>query len=288
MKVVDPVAQAVVKTIAVGTSGKRADEGCVDATHNVYMISTPEAPVPFATFIITTTQQVAGQVTFTDAQGAPTAGLEACVCDAGGDTFYVNVDGTTANPHGELVALPGASIRAIAPGASVNYLSLAGVRAYGEGVCDPTGLALGPNGDIAVGCREAVTGAPLVVQIFDRTSGKLQTSLNAGGGDQLEYDPGTNRYYNAASRWTANGLASTDGACSAASPCSPSLMIIDAANRTVVNKLASGNNAHSIAVDNATGKAFMPTSSSGSPAGCATCSADPAFLNAGLLIYRIR
>jgi hypothetical protein len=288
VKIVDPKAGTVVKQLAVGTSGKRADEGCVDAAHGIFMISTPEAPVPFATFINTVTQQVVAQVTFSDAQNAPVAGLEACVYDPGSDTFYINVDGTTTNPHGELTAMPGASIRAIPTGASANYLSLAGVRNYAEGLCDPTGLALGPGADIAVGCREAVTGAPLLLQILDRTNGKLQASLNAGGGDQLEYDPQSNRYYNAASRWTASGMASTDGACSLASPCTPVLSIIDAATRKVVTMLPSGNNAHSVAVDAVTGKAFMPTSSATAPVGCATCASNAAFTNAGLLVYAIR
>jgi YVTN family beta-propeller protein len=281
VKIVNPATQQVIKTIAVGTSGKRADEGCVDAVHGLYMISTPEAVPPFATFINTATQAVVAKVTFTDASGAPSAGLEACGYDAVGDTFYVNNDGTTANPHGELVAMTGASIRAIAAGATVNYTTLAGLRTYSEGNCDPTGLALGPGNDIAVNCREATTGAPLLVQIMDRTNGNLLASVNAGGGDQLEYDFATNRYYSAASRWTATGTAATGGACSAASPCTPVLAIIDAATRTTVVMLPSGNNAHSVAVDAATSKAFVPISSGVSPPGCATCGSEPA----GLLTF---
>jgi hypothetical protein len=281
VKVVDPVALQVLKTIVVGSSGKRADEGCVDAVHGIYMISTPEAPVPFATFIDTKTQTVAATVTFTDASGAPSAGLEQCRYDAAADTFYVNNDGTTANPNGELVAMTGASIRGIAAGSSVNYTTLAGLRTYSEGNCDPTGLALGPNGDIAVNCREGTTGAPLLVQIMDRSTGALLASINAGGGDQLEYDSATNRYYSAASRWTASGTAATNGACSAASPCTPVLAIIDAGSRKLVAQLPTGNNAHSVAVDSATAKAFVPVSSGKSPAGCASCGTEPA----GLLTF---
>lgn len=281
VKVIDPATQQVIKSIVVGTSGKRADEGCVDSVHGLYMISTPEADTPFSTFINTTTQAIVAQVNFTDASGAPSAGLEQCRYDAASDTFYVNNDGTTANPHGELVAMPGASIRAIAAGATVNYTALAGVRMYSEGNCDPTGLALGPGNDIAVNCREGTTGAPLLVQIMDRTNGTILASVNAGGGDQLEYDAATNRYYSAASRWTATGKASTGGACSAASPCTPVLSIIDAASRTVAVYLPSGNNAHSVAVDPVTSKAFVPVSSGPSPAGCATCGAEPA----GLLTF---
>ena len=279
VKIVDPVAQQVIKTITVGTSGKRADEGCVDAAHHLYIISTPEADTPFATVIDTNSQAVVATVTFTDASGAASAGLEACAYDTASDTFYINNDGTTANPHGEFVAMPGASIRAIPAGQSVNYTALAGMRNYSEGNCDPTGLALGPGNDVAVSCREATTGAPLLVQIMDRTNGRILASVNAGGGDQIEYDAATNRYYNAASRWTASGLASTGGNCSTASPCTPVLSIIDAATRTIVAQLQSGNNAHSVAVDGITKKAFMPVSSGTSPGGCATCGiSDPASL----------
>jgi hypothetical protein len=282
VKIVDPVAQTVNKTIPVGTSGKRADEGCVDPVHNLYMISTPEAPVPFATFINTTTQAVVAQVTFNDLANAPSAGLEQCRYDAVTDTFYVNNDGTTANPHGELVALPGAAVRAIAPGATVNYTTLAGIKMYGEGDCDPTGLALGPGNDIAVNCREATAGVPLLVQIMDKTTGTIVKTLNAGGGDQLEYDSITNRYYSAASRWTASGKSSGP-ACTTASPCTPVLAIIDASTRALVTQFPTGNNAHSVAVDPAQKKAFVPVSSDKSPAGCANCNVG----TAGLLVIAL-
>jgi hypothetical protein len=284
VKLVDPAASAVAKSIVVSTTGVRADEGCFDATHGLYMISSPEESPPFATFINTSTQTIAAKVTFTDAAGRPSAGLEACRYDPATDNFYVNNDGTTANPHGELVKLPGASIRAIANGATQNYTTLAGVAMYAEGNCDPTGLAIGPGSDIAIGCREATTGAPLLLQIVDRTNGNMLASLNAGGGDQLEYDPSTNRYFNAGSRWTANGKASAGGACSAASPCTPVLQIVDAAKRTLIKTVPSGNNAHSVAVDPASGLVFVPHSGATAPAGCSTCSAN-GFTNGGITIY---
>ncbi|CAH2924366.1 MAG: hypothetical protein CPSOU_4490 [uncultured Paraburkholderia sp.] len=283
VKIVDPAAGAVVTSIPVSTTGVRADEGCLDATHGIFMISSPEEPTPFATFIDTNTRTVVAKVSFTDTAGKPTAGLEACVYDAANDNFYVNVDGSTANPHGELVKLPGAAIRAIPVGTTQNYTALAGVGMYPEGNCDPTGLALGPGTDIAVGCREATTGAPLLMQIFNRTNGALVASLNAGGGDQLEYDAATNRYYNAASRWTASGNASTNGACSTASPCTPVLTIVDAGSRSVVTRLNTGNNAHSVAVDPSTGLIFVPYSSATAPVGCANCAAN-GFVNGGVSV----
>ena len=287
VKVVDPSAGVVASKITVSATGVRADEGCVDSVHGIFMISSPEETPPFATFINTATQTVIAKVTFTDSAGQPTAGLEACRYDAAGDNFYVNVDGSTANPHGELVKLPGAAIRAIPNGGTQNYTTLAGVAMYSEGNCDPTGLALGPGSDIAVGCREGTTGAPLLMQILNRSNGALLASLNAGGGDQLEYDAPTNRYYNAASRWTSSGNASTNGACSAASPCTPVLTIVDAGNRRVVTRLNTGNNAHSVAIDPATGLIFVPYSSATSPAGCPGCAAN-GFVNGGVSVFAAR
>lgn len=279
VKIIDPVAQAIIKTITVGNAGKRADEGCVDAGHNLFMISSPEAPVPFASIINTATQTLVATITFSDAAGAPSAGLEQCRYDPGTDAFYLNNDGTTANPRGELDVLPGAAVRAIAAGASVNYTTLAGHKEFAEGACDPTGLALGPGNDIAVNCREGTAGDPLLVQILDRTTGAILASINAGGGDQLEYDAAANKYYSAASRWTKSGKSS-GSACTAASPCTPVLAVIDAATRTLSGQFPTGNNAHSVAVDPATKKVFLPVSADASPAGCSGCNAQ----TAGLLV----
>jgi hypothetical protein len=287
VKIVDPSAGAVLTNIPVSTTGVRADEGCLDSTHGIFMISSPEEPTPFATFISITTQSVIAKVTFTDAAGQPTAGLEACVYDAASDNFYVNVDGSTANPHGELVKLPGTAIRAIPSGTTQNYTALSGVAMYPEGNCDPTGLALGPGTDIAVGCREATTGSPLLMQIFNRASGALVASLNAGGGDQLEYDAETNRYYNATSRWTASGNASANGSCTAASPCKPMLTIVDAGSRSVAARLNTGNNAHSVAIDPATGLVFVPYSSATAPVGCPDCASN-GFVNGGVSVFAAR
>jgi YVTN family beta-propeller protein len=286
VKIVDTATKQVIKTIVTGTQGVRSDEGCYDATHNIFMISAPEAAIPYATFINTVSQTVVATVTFADSAGAPSAGLEACRYDPVSDAFYVNNDGTTVNPHGELDVLPGAAIRAIAAGGTVNYTTLAGVQRYSEGNCDPTGLALGPGTDIAVGCREGTTGAPLLVQIMNRSTGGIVTSLNAGGGDELEYDSKSNRYYNAGSRWTATGNAAVSGTCSAASPCTPVLAIIDATTRTVVARVPTGNNAHSVSVDPTTNQVFMPVSSATAPAGCATCAAN-GFVNAGVAVFSV-
>jgi hypothetical protein len=215
--------------------------------------------------------------------------LEACGYDPALDAFFVNNDGIitagAANAHGELDKLPGASIRAIAAGGIVDYSTLAGLVRSAEGNCDPTGLALGPGTDLAVGCREGTAGAPLNFLIFNRSTGALVTTLNAGGGDQVWYDPTTNAYYNAGSRWTASGLSS-GSACTATSPCTPVLWVIDAGSRTILGNAPTGNNAHSVAVDPVTGLIFVPFSSATSPAGCGTCTAN-GFVNGGISVFTL-
>jgi hypothetical protein len=276
VKVIDPVSLTVTKTITgVGNpaSGNRADEGCLDAVHHRYWISSPEDVPPIATIINTDTDAIVAKITFVDLAGNPSKGLEQCRYDAASDTWFVNNDGTTANPDGELDVVTGASVAGIAAGATVNYTALAGVQMFNESTtspCDPTGLALGPGTDIAVNCRPGLVGAPLVVKIFNRTTGAHVADIAAGGGDQLEFDLTSNRYFSGSSRWNASGKVidrTGAGACTAADPCIPVLGVIDAATHAVIALHPTGNNAHSVAVDPVTGKVFVPHSSDTSPGG---------------------
>jgi hypothetical protein len=293
VKIIDTSTDTVVNTINIGgTSGRRADEGCYDADHKIFMINSPEEDIPFATFIDTTTQKVIAILLFTDPGtgpgGPPSAGLEACAYDSGTQSFINNNDGSTANPHGEVVVIPASFIMQQANPAHPPTLTLPvpspanGFKIFPEGNCDPTGLDLGPGTDMIISCRQGTTGVPLTVMIMNRVTGAILATLNAGGGDQVWYDKATNRYYLGASRWTASGRAAINGACSAAAPCTPTLTVIDAATRSVVVQTVSGNNAHSVAVDAVTHQAFVPYSSSAAPGGCATCSTYP---NGGVLVY---
>ena len=292
VKIIDTTSDTVVKNINIGgNSGFRADEGCYDRDHNIYMINSPGESPPFATFIDTTTQKIIATLLFTDqgsgASGPPSAGLEGCVYDHGTQSFLTNNDGTTANPHGEVDVIPAAFIMTGTPAAPVTLTLPAiapgnGFKAFPLGNCDPTGLDLGPGTDMIVVCRQGTTGALLTVQILDRVTGAVLANLNAGGGDQAAYDSATNRYYIGGSRWTQSGFAGNDGACSAATPCTPILVVIDAATRKVFATPTSGNNAHAVAVDALTHQAYLPYSSAKAPAGCATCASSP---NGGVLVF---
>jgi len=293
VKIIDTQTDTVVNTIAIGgASGLRADEGCYDPDHKIFMINSPGETPPFATFIDTTTQKIIATLLFTDPGTGPNGrksdGLEACVYDHATASFLNNNDGSTTNPHGEVDVIPASFVLQGTPAAPVT-LTLPvptpgnGFKIFPLGNCDPTGIDLGPGTDVGVMCRQSTTGAPLTFQILDRTNGTSRAVINAGGGDQIAYDAATNRYYLAASRFTASGLAATNGACSAASPCTPLLIVVDATTRQIVASAVTGNNAHSIAVDPNTHQVYMPYSSAVAPGGCATCAAT--FPSGGVAVY---
>jgi hypothetical protein len=290
VKIIDTQTDTVVNTIAIGgSSGNRADEGCYDPDHKIFMIASPDEAIPFATFIDTTTQKIIATLFFTDPGtglgGHASAGLEACVYDHGTASFLVNNDGSTANPDGEVDVIPAAAILVGTPAAPVTLTLPAiapgnGFKVFPLGNCDPTGIDLGPGTDLVVACRQN-TGQ-LTTQILNRTNGAVLATINFGGSDQVVYDPSLNRYYLGASRWTANGLSAGSAGCSAVSPCTPVLGIIDAVTRTLIATPQSGNNAHSVTVDATTHQVYMPYSSAAAPPGCSTCSNVP---DGGVMVF---
>lgn len=288
VRIIDTTTNTVVKSIQVGTTGFRADEGCFDVDHSLYMIAIPDADVPYAAIINTNTQTLVSKIIWVDTDGTtPAGGNEQCQYDHGSQSFLVNNDGTAQNPRGEVDVIPVASIMAIPPGGSANVFSLAGVKRFPLGNCDPTGLDLGPGAEMASECRQGNKGDKLTTLILNRNTGAIIATVPFGGGDQLAYDPGTNAYYAAASRWHASGVNDQGGGCSAANPCTPSLGVIDAATHTLRRIIATGNNAHSVAVDPVHELAFVPYSSSTNPAGCATCAAN-GFVNGGISVFAVQ
>lgn len=286
VKVVDAVSGTVQSTIKTGTGGFRSDEGCYDPDHHLYMISTPDAPTAYASFINTNTNTVVATVNWIDTDGNPAGGNEQCQYDHASQSFLVNNDATLANPHGEIDVLPAASITAIPAGSTVNFLAVAGLKRFTLGNCDPTGMDLGPGVEMAVECRQGDKGVALTTLIVNRNTGATVATVPIGGGDQLAYDARTNRYYVAASRWHASGINDQGGGCSATNLCAPVLAVIDAGSHAIVSTFATGNNAHSVAVDPANGLVFVPYSSATNPSGCGTCAAN-GFVSGGISVFAL-
>jgi hypothetical protein len=183
VKVVDPVAGAVTATITTGTAGFRTDEGCYDPDDKLMMFANPADSPPYVTVISTVTNTIVGKLLF------PTSiGLEACVYDPGTKTFFLNNDGTPANPAGELDTILATTAAAGAPVVA---------QAFPEGKCGPAGIALGPSENLIIGC-DAPAGDPQITLIMSATSGAIvNTITQVGGEDEVAYDPRLNHYYTA-------------------------------------------------------------------------------------------
>jgi DNA-binding beta-propeller fold protein YncE len=225
-------------------------------------------------------------VKWIDTDGNAAGGNEQCQYDKASQSFLVNNDATLANPHGEVDVIPAATVLAQPSGSTANFLALAGLKRYPLGNCDPTGMDLGPGVEMAVECRQGDKGVALTTLILNRNTGAIVATVPIGGGDQLAYDARTNRYYVAGSRWHASGVNDQGGGCAAANPCTPVLAVIDATTHAIVSTYATGNNAHSVAVDPQRGFVFVPYSSATAPAGCATCAAN-GFVNGGISVFAL-
>jgi hypothetical protein len=164
---------------------------------------------------------------------ADSAGLEACVYDSVSKNFLVNNDGTTANPLGELDVITASSVTAGTPVVS---------NVFPLGKCAPFGLVLGPNSDVFVACGPPA-GNPLISLILDRNTGKTLATLPFGGGDQVDYDPASKRYFFPSRKMTANGTAAASGFLP------PEMGVIDAVSRTLLGTVPVGSGVHSVAVD---------------------------------------
>ncbi|WP_343655530.1 hypothetical protein [Paraburkholderia caribensis] len=236
VKIVDTAAMKTVKTIPISTSGSRVDEGCYDPDDHLIMFASPGETPPYVTFISTTTQAVVSKLTFTGSSG-----LEACTYDAASKSFLINNDGTTANPTGELDVITASSVTSGTPAVS---------KAFSLGKCEPSGIALGPNSDVLIGCDPSA-GNPLITLILDRNTGAQLASIPFGGTDQVAYDPGSNRYFLPARHWVTSGTA-------AASGFTPQMGVIDGATRKLLYTVAVGTGAHSVAIDSGLGQVYVP------------------------------
>jgi len=250
VKVVDPVAGVVTQTIPTGTAGFRTDEGCYDPDDQLIMFANPADSPPYMTFISTISNTVVAKLPL-----AASVGLEACIYDPGTKKFFFNNDGTPANPHGELDTV-------VASIAAEGAPSLANV--YPEGMCGPTGIDLGPNENLVIGC-DAPAGSPQITLIMNATTGAIVSTITqVGGEDEVAYDPKLNHYYTASRDWTANGISVTG---TTGAVFTPVLGVIDAATNTWIANFPTGANAHSVAIDAATGRVFVPVPPTSSSAG---------------------
>jgi len=252
IKVFDLQTQKLITTINTGGSF-RADEGCVDTRdHLVMMANDAEhdnpANWPFVSIISTNNFAIHHKITMDGTHGTPKAtnGIEQCQWSARTGKFYLNIP--EVNGPGDDTA-PGA-VLVISPesGKIEQTFNLDHNRCAG-----PQGMALGPDGQILLGCNAASGNGKFSTVIIDENNGHIVATLdNESGADEAWFNPGDGHYLLA---------RSTALAGSPPAPINSQLGVIDSASNHEDQSIVTGNpgiKSHSVAADPVLNQVYVP------------------------------
>ncbi len=243
VQVVDVSTRAITKTISTAiVPGDlfRSDEGSYDPDDGIVAFANNADTPPFVTFISTATNEVLAHYVFTGASG-----IEQSQYDPITKLFFVNVVSTPANPGGEVDTIDPATVLARAPVVKSQYPLTN---------CTPTGMAVGLNDQLLIGC-DPPSGALTTIVLDAATGAVVKTFTEVGGTDELWFNPGNNRFYTASRTWTKTGVVG--------GPPAPVLGVIDAATLTFIQNVPTETNAHSVAADPVTNHIFVPLPTKG-------------------------
>jgi hypothetical protein len=243
VQVVDVSTRTITKTIdtsIVPGDPLRSDEGSYDPDDGIVVFANNANTPPFVTFISTKTNEVLAHFVFSDA-----GGVEQSQYDPITKQFFVNVVSTPENPGGEVDTFDPATVLAGAPVVKARYPLTN---------CEPTGMAVGLNDQLLIGCDPA-SGALTTIVLDAATGAVVKTFTQVGGSDQVWFNRGNNRFYTASRNWTKTGVVG--------GPPAPVLGVIDAATLTFIQNVPTDTNAHSVAADPVTNHIFVPFPSKG-------------------------
>jgi DNA-binding beta-propeller fold protein YncE len=189
--------------ITIDTGGnKRTDELCEDPRHEVVLAANNAPSDNFLTFISTETHKILGKITFDgkDPRGDKILanGIEQCQWNPRDEKFYLAVPDIGGSNGAVLV------ISTSAPFHVEKVFKIPTTT----GCAGPTGLAIGPNHQIQLGC-----GGTNALIIDDRSGIIIKTELTEGGADEVWYDAGGNH-----GSWSCKNVLAEAGAATSAPP----------------------------------------------------------------------
>ncbi len=176
------------KTIATMNTGgqRRADELCEAVSRDVVLIANDTTLDNFITFWSTESHMMLGKIkldgTDPDGKNITANGIEQCKFNPRTNMFYLNLPATAADASGPGLVL---RITAEAPFQVVDFFTIPAAT----GCAGPTGLAIGPDHQILLGC-----GGTASLIIDDRTGTPMAT-LPGETSDEAWYNPGDNHYF---------------------------------------------------------------------------------------------
>jgi hypothetical protein len=189
-----------------GTDPTRADELCYDPDDSIILIANPNSsPIGFVTFISTRNYKVLGHIVMDGTGGKPkaTGGIEQCQYSPRTSKFYLNVPrATITTPGGTAVA---DLVLEIDPKSEqiTNTLNLTQTSSLTDGCATTTGsppvrtavgitgMALGPDHQIAIACGTSGPGSVVITEDF----AKVYSLAGQTGADEIWYNPGDNHYF---------------------------------------------------------------------------------------------
>jgi hypothetical protein len=197
--------KAVIPTgTGVGTKTpgiRRADELCYNPRSDVVLVANDDPLDNFITFIGEDSYKVIQRIRFdgTDPNGANILanGIEQCVFNPRDGKFYLNIPNT--GPTSLKAPLPGVTVRISgqAPFKVEKVIAdFSKAPLNTTGCTGSTGLAVGPDGQLALSCG----------LIINDNGGIVASFPSEGGADELWYNPGNNHYFLADTGTTLLGV----------------------------------------------------------------------------------
>ena len=265
IQVIDIKTGQVTHTIDNGGQ-RRADELCEDPQHHVVLVANDDDADLFLTFISTNTYEILGKLTLKgndpDALNIKaTDGIEQCQWNPRTGQFYLAIPavggtpGVNDKPGAVLVINPESmKVEKVFP---IDFGFLPAVPTTtpptpATAAClGPQGLAIGPQGEILLGCSNAGQGSVIIGE----RNGDLIRSLNGlNGNDEVWYNPGDNMYFLAGS----NHKIGTN-------PATPILGVVDQRPDTIGEDLdpPTVGGSHSVAADPVFNQIYVPVNSGG-------------------------
>ena len=234
LKVIDVSSMQIINSVETGGE-KRVDEMALDtAGQRLLVVNNADDPA-FMTLISTKhgNSILFGHVTVPGATG----GLEQPVWDQKTKRFYISVPELNGDATQSGVAV---------------FDPKTGVveTVYSVGPCSPSGIALGPNQHLLLGCAQ-----PPSIVISAQTGQIVASIPEIGGSDEVWFNRGDDRYYLAARN----------------NPGGPVLGIVDAETNLWIQNVPTSPNSHSVAADPRSNQIYVPLSASPAspcPQGC--------------------
>jgi hypothetical protein len=257
----------------IPTNGfRRSDELCLDSRdHLIQIANDAESDIPglfpFISFIptegpgaLTVVKQIkmdgasaAGPNGFGPDHGPlATNGIEQCKWSPRTGKIYLNipeVNGSGADTAAGAVLVINPEKMIIENMFTINHNNCAG----------PQGMALGPNGQILLGCNAASGNGQFSTVVIDENDGHIVATIaNESGSDEVWFNPGDDHYFLARSTVDANAADAATGISM--------LGVIDAATNTADPSFQTGASgptgvgfkAHSVAADPVFNQVYVP------------------------------